>query len=205
MTAPVMAPLYVGARRILLNAFEALAEHRGAVILAGAQAIYVRTGSADLDLTVAPYTTDADLTIDPRLLGPDPRIEEAMRAGGFRLTAEPGIWSAQTLVDGTLTEIPVDLLVPETLAGKGRRSADLPDHGKNAARRTPGLEAAVADHSLMVIESLEPELDTRSLRVPVAGTAALIIAKWSKSLIRRGSGRMAEAAPAEVMGPMSLH
>jgi hypothetical protein len=78
MTAPVTAPLYVGARRILLNALEALAEHRGAVILAGAQAIYVRTGSADLDLTVAPYTTDADLTIDPRLLGPEPKIEEAM-------------------------------------------------------------------------------------------------------------------------------
>lgn len=179
MTAPATAPLYVAARRVLLNALEALAEHRQAVILAGAQAIYVRTGEADLDASVAPYTTDADLTLDPRVLGPNPRIEQAMEAAGFHLTPQPGIWTASTIVDGDQVEVPVDLLVPATMVD-GNRSAKLPDHGDHAARRTPGLEAAVADHSDVLISSLEPEVDVRQLLVPVAGTAALLVAKAHK-------------------------
>lgn len=179
MTSPPTAPLYIAARRVLLNALEALQEHRQAVILAGAQAIYVRTGEADLDASIAPYTTDADLALDPRILGPDPRIEEAMRAAGFHLTAEPGIWTASTRVDGDQVNVPVDLLVPATMV-EGNRSAKLPDHGDRSARRTPGLEAAVADHSDVLISSLEPEVDSRQLLVPVAGTAALLVAKAHK-------------------------
>lgn len=60
---------YVAARRILLNAVAALYKHPDPVVLVGAQAIYVWTGSADFDVTVAPYTTDADLVLDPVLLG----------------------------------------------------------------------------------------------------------------------------------------
>lgn len=179
MTVPAVDPLYVAARRVLLDALEALAEHRPAVILAGAQAIYVRTGAADLDASVAPFTTDADLTLDPRVLGPNPRIEQAMQSAGFHLTPEPGIWTASTIVDGDEIEMPVDLLVPATMIG-GRRSANLPDHGDNAARRTPGLEAAVADHTVVPIRSLEPKADNRELLVPVAGTAALLVAKAHK-------------------------
>ena len=37
-------PLYVEARRILLDALFALRSHRPAIIVAGAQAIYLRTG-----------------------------------------------------------------------------------------------------------------------------------------------------------------
>ncbi|MEV7228471.1 hypothetical protein AB0M79_15810 [Polymorphospora sp. NPDC051019] len=173
-------PLYIAARRVLLDAFEALAEHRKAVILAGAQAIYVRTGDAELDISIAPFTTDADLTLDPRMLGQEPKIEEAMRSAGFRLTTEPGIWIASTAIGGRTVDVPVDLLVPERLAGRGRRSAELPTHGKNAARRTPGLEAAAADHSNVLITSLEPQVDRRALLVPVAGTAALLVAKAHK-------------------------
>jgi hypothetical protein len=173
-------PLYVAARRVLLDALDALVKHRDAVILAGAQAIYVRTGTADLDTSVAPYTTDADLTIDPRTLGTEPQIDEAMYAAGFTRSEEPGIWLASTVVDGLERQIPVDLLVPETLAGKGRRSAHLPGHGKNATRRTPGLEVAVVDHSDVLITSLEPHRDPRSVLVSVAGTAALFIAKAHK-------------------------
>jgi hypothetical protein len=154
---------------VLLDALDALACHRDAVILAGAQAIYVRTGEADLDASVAPYTTDADLALDPRALGPDPRIEAAMMAAGFRLTPEPGIWITPVDVDGRPVDVPVDLLVPETLAGSGRRAARLPPHGKNAARRIPGLEAAIADHDPVWIASLEPEADPRRLLVEVAG------------------------------------
>ncbi|MEU4530780.1 hypothetical protein AB0F49_21380 [Micromonospora ureilytica] len=178
-TRPVTDPLYIAARRVLLDALEALAEHRQAVILAGAQAIYVRTGAADLDASVAPYTTDADLTLDPRVLGPDPRIEEAMRVAGFRLTTQPGIWAASTKVDGNQVVVPVDLLVPATMVA-GNRSAKLPNHGDHAARRTPGLEAAVVDHSDISISSLEPGVDPRQLLVPVASTAALLVAKAHK-------------------------
>src|SRR3990172_12331902 len=57
-------PLYVKAREVLLDALEALAPHRSSLVLVGAQAIYLHTGEADV--AVAPYTTDADLVIDPR-------------------------------------------------------------------------------------------------------------------------------------------
>ncbi len=179
MNAPPTDPLYVAARRILLDALDALAGHRDAVILAGAQAVYARTGAADLDASIAPFTTDADLALDPRTLGADPRIEQAMESAGFLLTAEPGIWMATVFLDGKQVEVPVDLLVPESMV-PGRRSARLPDHGSRAARKTPGLEAVVADHSKIVIRSLEPEQDPRELMVPVAGTSALLVTKAHK-------------------------
>ncbi len=52
---------YVRARRVLLDALEALQDQRGAVILVGAQAIYLHVG--DADLAVAPFNTDADLSM----------------------------------------------------------------------------------------------------------------------------------------------
>jgi hypothetical protein len=53
-------PLYIAARRVLLDALNALNEHRGAVVLVGAQAIYLQADEADLDASVAPFTADAD-------------------------------------------------------------------------------------------------------------------------------------------------
>ena len=55
--------LYFIARRALLDALEALGAHRSALILVGAQAIYLYTGLGDL--AVAVHTTDADLVVDP--------------------------------------------------------------------------------------------------------------------------------------------
>jgi len=52
-------PRYVEARRVLLNALAALAPHGPAFVVAGAQAVYLRTG--DADIAVAQYTTDGDL------------------------------------------------------------------------------------------------------------------------------------------------
>jgi hypothetical protein len=54
---------YVRARRVLLDALEALNEHRNAVILVGAQAIYLHVGEGDI--AVAVYTTDGDIALDP--------------------------------------------------------------------------------------------------------------------------------------------
>ena len=76
-----MDELYVLARRVLLDALEALGEHREATILVGAQAIYLHTGAADL--AVAEYTTDADLALDPALLAQVPPLEQALEGAGF--------------------------------------------------------------------------------------------------------------------------
>lgn len=166
-------PEVVKARRALLDALEALGSHRDAVILVGAQAVYLHTGSAAVAL--AEFTTDADLAIDPELLAADPRVEAAMTAAGF--TPDPdasalGTWRSRDWV-------PVDLLVPDAVAGPGRRSADLPPHDKRAMRRAVGLEAALKDNAPTLIESLDP-VDTRSFTIKVAGPAALLVAKSHK-------------------------
>ena len=107
--------LIVEARTALLDAVEALTAHKDAVVLIGAQAIYLRTGNATFALAEA--TKDSDLAIDARTLGEDPRLEEAMTAAGFILnpvSKQPGAWMSPT-------GIPVDLMVPEYLAGSGSR------------------------------------------------------------------------------------
>jgi hypothetical protein len=186
MSAPAPDPAYVAARRILLDALIALEAHRSAVIVAGAQAIYLQTGEADLDGTIAPYTTDGDLAVNPSLLGDDPQLEAAMRDANFELMPqpgghiEPGIWVASTIVGNRPFDVPVDLIVPDALAGNvGRRGVRLGIHGKRAARRAVGLEAALVDHASMTIVSLEDD-DTRSITADVAGVPALFVAKAHK-------------------------
>ncbi len=181
-------PRYVAARRVLLDALEALAPHGRAVIVAGAQAVYLRTGLSEIG--IAPYTTDGDLTLDPALLRDEPQLEAAMRAARFRPDLrEPGIWLASVTVDGEELIIPVDLIVPEGAAsGGGRRGARLGPHGRRAARRAVGLEAALVDHSSMTVAALEAA-DTRSFEVEVAGPAALLVAKAHKIHDRLGSSR----------------
>src|SRR5919199_4720734 len=99
-------PLYMRARRVLLDALAALQDQLGAVILVGAQAIYLHTGEAEL--AVAPFTTDADLALDPAALQPDPTLVEAMhRAGFIERPGQIGTWTHGR--EG----IDVDLLVPD--------------------------------------------------------------------------------------------
>lgn len=54
---------YIQARATLLDALQGLEQQLAAVVLVGAQAVYLRTGEADVP--VLPYTTDADIGIDP--------------------------------------------------------------------------------------------------------------------------------------------
>lgn len=165
--------LIVEARAALLDAVKALETHKDSVILIGAQAIYLRTGSATLALAEA--TKDSDLAIDPRTLGESPRLEEAMTSAGFILnpvSKQPGAWMSPN-------GIPVDVMVPEHLAGSGsRRGVRIPPHGKHSARRAVGIEAAVIDHSPMTVESLDG--GPRSAVINVAGPAALLVAKLHK-------------------------
>jgi hypothetical protein len=104
-----------------------------------------------------------------------------MTAGGFHrdlINGQPGSWLSG---DG----VPVDLMVPEALAGYGgRRGARIPPHSKHATRRAAGLEAAVVDHSPMDITGLDPA-DARTIGVNIAGPAALLVAKLHKIGERR--------------------
>lgn len=186
-------PQYVVARRVLLNALSALAPHGKAVIVVGAQAIYLRTGLNDL--AIAPYTTDGDLALDPKLLDDEPELEASMSGAGFRLwepdgnRTEPGIWVAHERIGEQVLTFPIDLIVPETAAASGgRRGARLGVHGNRAARRAIGLEAALLDHDAITVSALEPN-DDRRIDVEVAGLAALIVAKAHKIHDRVASGR----------------
>ena len=185
---PTLDPLYVAARRVLLNALTLLAPHGDAVIVVGAQAVYLRTGEGDVGITIAPYTTDGDLVLNPALLGGEPDLEALMSGAGFR-AEHPGMWHTNVLVSGEDVIIPIDLIVPEGAStGVGRRGARIPPHGKRAARRAVGLEAALVDHSPMTVAALDLA-DGRQVTVEVAGVAALLVAKAHKIRDRLETGR----------------
>lgn len=163
-------PLYVLARAALLDAVEALGAHLNAIVLVGAQAIYLHTGAADL--AVAEYTTDADFTISPSELADAPLLGDLLGAAGFTAREHPGGWLSR---DG----IYVDIMVPEALAGPGNRAARLGPHGKRAARRAKGLEGALVDRERRIIAALDPS-DGRQVSMWVAGPGALFVAKIHK-------------------------
>ena len=70
MSRPGDAEILVAARSALLDALEALADQRAALVLIGAQAIYLHTGAAPVALAEA--TKDTDLAVDPRALHDNP-------------------------------------------------------------------------------------------------------------------------------------
>jgi hypothetical protein len=111
-----------------------------------------------------------------RALQHDPLLEDAMRAAGFThnpTSSQPGSWISPR-------GVPVDLMVPEQLAGAGgSRSVRIAPHSDRATRRTAGLEAEVVDQAPMIISALDPE-DTRRIEVNVAGPAALLVAMLHK-------------------------
>jgi hypothetical protein len=174
MSRPGDADLLIAARSALLDALQALQPHLHAVIVIGAQAIYLHTGAAQVAL--AETTKDSDLALDTRTLLDTPLLEDAMLQAGFRLdpdSPQPGSWLNP---EG----IPVDLMVPESLAGStGRRGVRIPPHSKHAARRAIGLEAAIVDHTPMRVTALDPA-DSRACTVNVASPAALLVAKLHK-------------------------
>ncbi|MCC6649749.1 MAG: hypothetical protein IT348_01215 [Candidatus Eisenbacteria bacterium] len=171
--------LYVRAREVLLDALDALEPHLDRIVLIGAQAVYRHTQSAEL--AIAPFTQDADLALDPRGLSADPLIEGCLNAAGFvqGVSRQPGCWFGREGVE-------VDLMVPATLAGDGRRSADIPPHDRFAARSAHGIEAVLVDNEWHEIPSLVPG-NVRGHRVRVAGPAALLVAKSIK-LSERAAG-----------------
>jgi Nucleotidyltransferase len=174
MNRPGDADLLTTARSALLDALDALQPHLHALVVIGAQAIYLHTGGAAVAL--AETTKDSDIALDTRALSDTPLIEDAMREAGFHLDPnfpQPGSWL-------NAEDIPVDLMVPASLVrATGRRGARIPPHSKHAARRATGLEATIVDHAPMHVAALDPG-DSRACTVNVAGPAALLVAKLHK-------------------------
>jgi len=192
--------LYVLARSVLLDALEALGPHREACVLAGAQAIYLRVGEADL--AVAPFTTDGDLVVDPRRLSDAPPVERGLTGAGFALKggASVGIWVTRRTTGANVDiDVEVDLLVPESVAlTPGRRAARLPGHEPHAARTARGLEGALFDADLMRVAELE-ETSGRGFDLRVAGPAALLISKLHKISDRSGTARASDKDAYDVL------
>jgi Nucleotidyltransferase len=192
--------LYVMARRVLLDALQALGPHRGAIALVGAQAVYLRVGEADL--AVAPYTTDGDLAIDPSLLGTIPPLERALKKAGFapKTPESVGIWiTRRTTSEKVEADVQIDLLVPAAVSpGKGSRAARLAGHGPLAARKVEGLEGVLVDVDVMRLTALEAG-DPRTMDVRVAGPAALLVAKVHKIADRTGTDRQSDKDALDVL------
>jgi len=161
---------YIAARRTLLDTLEILEPHRDALILVGAQAVYLH---APAGLAAPAYTTDADLAISPDLLATEPEIAALLAEHGYVPTLDPGGWDSPH-------DVHVDLMVPDAaVANRSRRRASLPGHHSKAARRVAGLELALLDNSEHIISSLDAS-DTRQVALKVAGPSALVIAKAVK-------------------------
>ncbi|MCC6812242.1 MAG: hypothetical protein IT381_32775 [Deltaproteobacteria bacterium] len=192
--------LYVLARQVLLDAIEGLGHHRDAIVLVGAQAVYLRVGEADL--AVAPFTTDGDLAVDPTVLTEIPPLEQALQDAGFspKTKDSVGVWvTHRSTREKKDIEIPVDLLVPESVSpGKGRRAARLQGHAPNAARIVSGLDGALVDADVMRLSSLQVE-DSRAFDVRVAGAAALLVSKVHKINDRSGNDRQNDKDALDVL------
>lgn len=162
---------YVIARRVLLDCLALLSAQSEALVLVGAQAIYLQTPVLDVGLPAS--TTDGDIAIDPDLLFENPDLAEVLEAAGFRPHTSPGTWFSP---EG----VPIDLMVPSgALPASSRRTAPLDGQGGRTARRTSGLELALRDNNTMELRALDPK-DTRVALVKVASPAALIVAKLIK-------------------------
>jgi len=163
----------VRARTGLLDAIQALEPQLESLILVGAQAIYLHTQS--ISLPVAATTSDADIVFDPDLLLSDPTVGEAMTEAGFvpnSLEDAVGSWVSSS-------GVPIDLMVPVSIGGTGRRSVSRTPHEPNSIRKTIGLECCVFDSPKQHIFSNE-DSDDRNYLIRVASPAALLVAKLIK-------------------------
>lgn len=204
--AQLRDPRLVASRVSLCVALDALAEQNVAVTVIGSHAVHERTSTLDIESTT---TKDADLAVTPELAAREPSISAKMREAGLlplmeiaaglpeghpgktRWSSRPGLWATGIDDQGNPVD-EVDLLVPEVLAGrKGRSAKTLPDHGRNAIGRVPGIELAVLERDLMSIEDFTSGVSRPAY---VARVSGLICAKSFKISDRLGDPRTARTA-----------
>lgn len=173
-THAVLDHQIVVARNVLITALEALGSHRHAITLIGAQAVLEHT--MDIDGVPMTVTSDGDAAISPALIDQDADIGQALTAAGFVQDGDrPGIWSCP---DSEGNPVGFDLLVPESVAGAGRRGARVHGQSKYALGRAAGLELSLLDREERTIMSLDGS--GRSTDTFIAGVAALMCAKSYK-------------------------
>ncbi len=191
-TGVELTPALIKSRNHLLDALTVLAPHAEALTVIGAQAVHERT---DPDLPIPSTSTeDGDLAVTPELLVAQPQMGTLLGEHGYqpKFPERPGIW-----VKADHPEASVDLLVPESVAGPGRRSAKtFHNQGRNVIGRAAGIEMAMTDRNLVTLVSL----DGSRPDVPayVAGTAALLCAKSYKITERieaRDRGKLDRVKP----------
>lgn len=166
-------PEYAAARRVLLDALDALGDHLDNLILVGAQAVYLHAGQGTLN--VPPMTTDADIALNTLHLADQPEIAQALIDAGFSPSTNPGHWLGAT-------DVAIDIMVVPHQAGTTSttaRAARIPPHAKSVGRIARGLEPALIDNAIHMIASFD-ENDPRTFRLRVANPAALLIAKAIK-------------------------
>ncbi len=173
-------PAFSAAREILLDVLATLSVYpSSAIIVVGAQAVYLRTAMIIID--AAPFTIDSDIAIDPRIIPETPSLRALLEDHGYVLRDnQPGLYSAPHLEPHISEAANVDIIVPELFAADaGRRNANLQYDGSRAARRTAGLEIALYDNSPLDVGSFaSPHRVLHN--VHVAGRAALLVAKAHK-------------------------
>lgn len=186
-----VAPEYVVARKVLLDALAALKPQINSFILVGAQAVYHHTGM--VTGTGDFMTTDGDLALNADLLTADPELTGALSDAGFTPGQQPGQW----LGEG---EVRVDLMVVPHQSPRGRdaRAAHLPPHENHLARITPGLEPALVDNDVHEIAALD-DTDSRTANLRIAGPAALLAAKLTKIREREEEVAAGKSNPARLV------
>ena len=148
-------PLYDKAREVLLDVLEALGPQRPSLVLVGAQAIYLHTGEADI--AVAPFTTDADVVIDPAELLEQPHLGDALEAAGFVAAEQPGQWVKD--------DVRVDLMVPDAVAPSVCSACSATAARKTLpAKPSDTFEICSAGRRLSVLVSRRARL--RDLKIP---------------------------------------
>lgn len=171
---------YIVARTVLLDCLELLAAQSDALVLVGAQAIYLQTPSSDSGLPAA--TTDGDLAIDPELLFTNPDIAGLLEVAGFTPHTSPGRWFSP---EG----VPIDLMVPSgDLPASSRRTAPLSGQGASTARRTAGLELALHDNSIMELRALD-----------ISDTRVVLVKHGHPHWLSQSSSNLLNACPAQTL------
>lgn len=184
-------PSLVASRSVLCEVLDALSEHQDALTVIGAHAVHERTSELPFASTV---TKDSDIGVAPELVGDAPLLGELMERAGFsplsRLAAalpdnhpgrrwlgRPGLWGTRIDENGDPVD-EVDLMVPESIAGSGRRSVgSMSGHGKATTGRVLGIELCVLERDLLSIEDFQTGVKRYAY---VARHSGLICAKAHK-------------------------
>jgi hypothetical protein len=175
----------VRSRRLLVDTIRTLERFVDAITVIGAHATHLRAAQVLPELSMQ-ETRDADLGINPVFVASSPLILEQMAMIGVAPVNRdrPGIYG-YVAEDGKhfKDRTTIDLIVPETYAGGGRRAARIAGQ-TNSATRALGLELALWDRNVMDISTFNEPFVT--VRASVAGVAALLVAKSHKVHERLG-------------------